>query len=429
MGTPAPKPVQVKSLYCPNCGGTVALKGFANTLTVTCQHCASVLDTSQPSVRILMQFDERQIRRPLIPLGSRGKFDNTLYEVIGFQVRSDESEEWEWEEYVLFNPYKGFLYLTGYKGHWNLVRPLRALPGPVQVAGRPGALWQGRKHRHFANATAKTLFVLGEFPWKVQVGEIVHYDDYISPPYVLSAEHTDNETTWSEGEYMEGALIWKALGLQGAPPSPSGVYLNQPAPATGAKAVWKLCLALELGLLLLAGYFYITDRHETVYQQSRTFVQSAGTEASWVTPVFELKGRPSNVQIRTEADLSNHWLFFGYALINSDTGHAYDFGRELSYYSGTDSDGAWTEGDRSNVVTIPSVPAGRYYLRVEPEGDPGTPEVRYQIVVRRDIPNGLFFILAALLIPLPAIVIGWRGGKFEMQRWAESDYASGGGDD
>ena len=38
------------------------------------------------------------------------------------------------------------------------------------------------------------------------------------------------------------------------------------------------------------------------------------------------------------------------ALINDDTGVAYDFGKEVSYYFGRDSDGSWTEGaDRQTV--------------------------------------------------------------------------------
>lgn len=428
MATPAPPPVKMQSLYCPNCGGPVELRGFSNTLTVVCQHCASILDTSTPAVRILGKFNERQIRKPLIPLGTRGKFDNTTYEVIGFQVRSSEDGEWEWAEYVLFNPYKGFLYLTEYQGHWNLVRPVRSLP--ARSGGiRPSVNWQGRSYRHFQHAPAKTLFVLGEFPWRVVVGELVQVDDYTCPPYVLSAEHTGSEVAWSEGEYYDGRKVWQALGLKGSPPAVSGVFINQPAPSDGATGVLKLCGLLELALVLLAIFFYVADRHETVLKQTHQFVQSATAEASYVTPVFQLKGRTSNVQIRTETDLDNRWIYFNYALINSDTGHAYDFGREVSYYSGRDSDGSWTEGGRNDTVTIPSVPSGNYYLRVEPEGDPGTPPVNYTVTVRRDIPNVVFFVLAALLLPIPAIVVWWRRYKFEYRRWQESDYASGGGDD
>ena len=56
-------------------------------------------------------------------------------------------------------------------------------------------------YRHFQHATAQTVFVIGEFPWKVRVDEAVVVDDFTDPPYVLSAETTAEEVTWSEGKY------------------------------------------------------------------------------------------------------------------------------------------------------------------------------------------------------------------------------------
>jgi Domain of unknown function (DUF4178) len=418
--------VKVQALFCPNCGGQVELRGFANTLTAVCTHCATVLDTSTPAVQILHKFDERQIRKPAIPLGTRGKFDNTTYEAIGFQVRGIEDDEtvWEWAEYVLFNPYRGFLYLTEYHGHWNLVRPVHALPAINKGRLRPVAAWHGRTYGHFQHAMAKTLFVLGEFPWRVQVDEKVIVDDYTCPPFVLSAESTDNETTWSEGEYLEGRQVWQALGLKGSPPQAYGTYLNQPSPQKGnSRGVVALCGVLEIAVLALLLFFLTFDRRETVLNESHQFVQTPNAEASFVTSVFALKGHPSSVVIETHTDVDNHWVYLNYALINSDTGHAYDFGREVGYYYGRDSDGSWTEGGRNDRIRIPSVAAGSYYLRVEPEGEPNSPPVHYTIVVRRDVPNYTWYVIAALSLPLPAIFITWRRYRFEYQRWQESDYA------
>ncbi len=422
--TPA-APVKVQTLFCPNCGGQVELRGFANTLTAVCKHCATVLDTSVPAISILHRFDKKQIRQPLIPLGTRGKFHNTVYELIGFQVRGLESsgEVWEWSEYLLFNPYRGFLYLTEYHGHWNLVRPVFALPA-VSSGARAKVSWRSRSYRHFQNGVAKTIFVLGEFPWRVHVNETVTVDDYTCPPFVLSAEHTGQETTWSEGEYIEGRRVWEAFGLKASPPAPSGVYINQPSPyPQGAGSALRMCGVLELALLALVIFFLLFSQRTVVLKESHQFVQTSSGEASYVTPVFELKGRPSNVEIRTRTDVENGWVYFNYALINSDTGHAFNFGREVSYYHGRDSDGNWSEGGRNDRVSIPSVPAGSYYLRVEPEADPKSPPVHYDLIVRHDVPYYGYFAVAALLLPLPAIVLTWRRYSFEQERWKESDYS------
>jgi hypothetical protein len=70
------------------------------------------------------------------------------------------------------------------------------------------------------------------------------------------------------------------------------------------------------------------------------------------------------------------------------------------------------------------VPAGKYYMRVEPEGDAKNPPLQYDIIVRRDVPSMLFFALAAVALLIPPILIGWRSYRFEYDRWQESDYAS-----
>ena len=77
-------------------------------------------------------------------------------------------------------------------------------------------MYLGARYLHFQTGEARTAFVLGEFPWRVSVGDRVTYRDYIAPPRMLSSETTENETTWSLGEYTTGQEIWKAFGLAGA---------------------------------------------------------------------------------------------------------------------------------------------------------------------------------------------------------------------
>jgi hypothetical protein len=170
-------------------------------------------------------------------------------------------------------------------------------------------------------------------------------------------------------------------------------------------------------------------RQEDVFRQSYSYSLNHPGGASFVTPVFDLKGRTSNVELAIRTDLSNNWAYFNFALINEQTGQAYDFGREVSYYFGRDSDGSWTEGSAGDRVLIPSVPAGRYYLRVEPEMDPGTiarnrlSAMSYELRLRRDVPAYSYFWIAALLLLVPPAASTLRSAGFEKARWAESDYA------
>ena len=418
-------PPQVKSLSCPNCGAPVVIRGFATTLSVVCGNCHSILDAKDPNLAVLQQFQAAERIQPLIPLGTRGKIRGDPYEAIGFQVRTITADgvDYSWAEYLLFNPYKGFRYLTEYHGHWNDVTMLRTLPEVGTSGSRPVAKALGQTYRHFQTADARTTFVLGEFPWQVRVGETVRVMDFVAPPRMLSSETTGSETTWSLGEYIDGRQVWQMFQLPGSPPRPVGVYENQPSPfGANLKEVWMVCLFFLAALLALLLFFNVFASKDRVFSGSYFFSPRAGQEASFVTDVFELKGRTSNVEFSTRTDLNNNWAYFNYALINTDTNQACDFGREVSYYFGSDSDGSWTEGGQNDTAMVPSVPSGHYYLRVEPEMDATAAGVTYSISLRRDVPTWSYFLIAALLLLVPPIFLTFRSTGFEQARWRESDY-------
>jgi hypothetical protein len=425
---------KIRALECPNCGGTVELRGHGHAVNAACVHCGSILDARTPGLDIIQRFERQQRKPPLIPLGSRGELQGTAWEAIGFQVRQIEVEgvAYEWSEYLLYNPYRGYRYLTEYHGHWNFVRPLRVLP---VVAGRKATLGD-KACKHFQKAVAKTVSVMGEFPWQVRVGESATVNDYVCPPHVLSSEETADEVVWSVGEYTKGADIWRAFRLPGRPPAAEGVYANQPSRYTGRiRSMWAT-FALLFGLLVvLAGVIGLAGRGTQAFTQAYTFSTAPKGEPAFVTPVFELP--EGNVEVTIDTDLDNDWAYFSMALINEGTGNALDFGRELSYYHGRDSDGDWTEGARLERRLLPVVPAGRYYLRVEPDMDDDgrLHRVNYTITVRSGVMHGFWLIPTLFLLPVPPLWRTWRAMQFEFRRWAESDYgsmfssSSSGGDD
>ena len=421
-GTP-----QVKSLSCPKCGAPIALRALGQTVAVVCSHCHSILDAQNPGLKILQTFKVAAGEdHPLIPLGTRGTIRGAEYDVVGFERRTIHVEgiAYSWHEYVLFNPYKGFRYLTEYNGHWNDTSILRSLPIVNSSDYPPSVTYLGETYKQFQTAQAGTNFVLGEFPWQVHVGESNEVSDFVSPPRVISRERTGKEITWSVGEYITGKDIWKTFGLRGVPPERVGVYENQPYPLSAATTgIWVtcgICLLLLLAVLVACSMFM---RHEDVLQGEYEFNASSGGEASFVTDPFALKGRISNVELTTSAYVENNWIYLNYALINQDTGQAFDMGREVSFYQGYDSDGAWSEGSQTDTVVIPSVPPGNYYLRVEPESDPGHGAIRYSIALKRDVLQLIFFGIALLALLVPPGLITWRSMNFEHLRWAESDYA------
>jgi len=404
-----PKP-QVKALNCPKCGAAITLRALGQAISVVCPSCHSILDAKDPNLRILQEFNKiTSIDPPLIPLGTRGKIRGTDYEAIGFERRNIKIEgvRYHWHEYVLFNPYKGFRYLTEYQGHWNDVAICKELPIIDSQTG-----------------DANTDFVLGEFPWEVRVGEQARVTDYIHPPRVLSSERMSNEITWSIGEYIYGKDIWSTFHLPGSPPQGVGIYENEPSPFnTNITSVWKAFGFFAIGLLALMIGFDAGSKKEPVFHSSYQLNRGEPKgEGSFVTNTFLLGGRTSSVEVATSAGVQNDWIYVNYALINQDTGQAWDFGREVSFYSGYDSDGSWSEGKQDDTVVVPSVPPGKYYLRIEPEADASHSTIVYTVDVKRDVPVTAFYGIGFLALLIPAILVTWRSVSFERSRWSESDH-------
>ncbi len=142
-----------------------------------------------------------------------------------------------------------------------------------------------------------------------------------------------------------------------------------------------------------------------------------------------MRGRTADLEVTTEAQVDNGWAYFDYALVNEATGTTYEFGREVSYYYGRDSDGNWSEGSRRDRAVLPSVPAGQYFLRVAPEAQVPTEFLEYRIVVRRDVPTLTPYLIVLALLALPPIFTALRAWGMESARWKESDYAPTSDDD
>src|SRR5258706_15444412 len=100
-------PPTVKAFACPGCGNSLTVRGMQQTESIVCGTCGSVIDLTDENLRIIETYQARIKFEPLIPLGTRGKLRGDYFEAIGYLRRKIEVEgvEYEWSEYLLFNPY------------------------------------------------------------------------------------------------------------------------------------------------------------------------------------------------------------------------------------------------------------------------------------------------------------------------------------
>ena len=385
---------KLSGLTCPNCGASVELRTFGQAISVVCPNCHSVLDAKDPNVAILQKALAAQRVEPLIPLGSRGLFEGVKFEAIGFQVRTENDPDDgpdSWQEYLLYNPYRGYRYLTEYNGHWNFVTIAHFIP---EIHSDTRMSVKGTNFQLFTRSTAETTYVIGEFPWIVHVGDSANVADYVAPPQMLSSETTPEETVWSMGTYTSGQEIWKAFGLPGTAPAAQGTFSNQPSPHAGGIGLWGTAWKLVLAAFILGLFFQGAGGHE-VYRQGVTL--ASGVQ---MTPAFTVGGHESNLQIEAHNRGSGSF-YLHYALVDQESGQARSFARSIG---------------RDDRAVIGSVKPGRYALRMEAE----PPDAQFDLTVRRNAGSFTFFWIAAVLIILPPIFHTWRRASMERLRWQAS---------
>ena len=432
-----------ESLKCTQCGGPLEIRAPDQTQRIACPWCGSLLDATR-DLAILAALDKPPFR-PLIPIGSKGRLHGVEWTVIGVMERSVtvEAVRYPWKEYLLYEPRAGFRWLVEARRHWSFVEPLN--PGDVDTSG---PRYKGVRFSHFQSGDARVDSVLGEFYWAVAQGERVMAEDYVKPPRMLSREQTweaeaadqgggkgkgkkprkgaanKGELTWSLGTYQPADELWRAFHVSGDPPPPEGVAPNQPSPwAESLGPVWTRAMAAVAAIIVVFVLLYAIGGqalHRQTVSIPSTATPGSAEAATFAGPLFVT--RDGNVQVHVQAPVSNSWLYLEGALINEETGSVDEFDVEVSYYSGHDSDGSWSEGGTSATAYIPSVPAGRYTLRLEPQWEAGHAPPEYELTVRSRVPRFGYAVLAVMAVLGWPVLMLLLWARFEMQRWNESDH-------
>lgn len=435
---PAPA---AKSVSCPSCGGTVTLRAAGYTVNVACEYCSSILDVTDPTVKLITQYNEAAAELD-IPLGTRGTLRGVEWEVIGYLQRS-EGGSYPWEEYLLFNPYNGYRWLIANRGGWSLGEMLTLSPG---VSPYGGLELEGERYKHFfADGRAQVDYVLGEFYWRVARGETVSTDDWVRPGYMLSREANAYEVSWTLSELLSRDEVRAAFPDANASRSHWPPLPHQPSPHRGfLRSAWKVAL---LALVLIFGVMIAFSGEKWV--TAGTFaIASDGSEKSVTLGPVTFDRPYQRVEIDADVpQLENGWVDLDYALVNRATQQSYTAYGAAERYSGSDSDGPWTEGSRGNHVSIASVPRGTYDLVVDYKGnrwgssssytpssffgtsqpDNGWMTASSQPQVTIKVNQGaLYFsnmLIALLFVSIPLLWSLFRHMSFEKARIGESDFA------
>lgn len=205
---PGAQKAALSELTCQNCGGKLPAPK-PGIERVACKHCNTISDSTTMQV-LARQSAARQ--KPVFALGTEGTLGGTKYMVIGYVERSAyvEGEQFFWQEYLLWSQTVGFRWLMLDEGNWLFVHPISA--ADVQC-NEYQAVWHGRTFQLRNSNDARVEYVLGEFYWKVEVGETVAATDFVAGNDVLSREKTQDEVNWSYCTAVSFGQLSQAFGV------------------------------------------------------------------------------------------------------------------------------------------------------------------------------------------------------------------------
>lgn len=416
----------VRAITCPQCGGALEVRAAGFSVNLACLHCGSLLDISRPEVALIEAHDTAATRFRL-KLGMRGTLFEVEWEVVGALRRSEGS--YRWAEFLLFNPYAGYRWLVLSEGEWQFGTMLLDLPqGDDDTVG-----WRGKRYtRREEQGTTRTTAVLGEFYWRVREGDEVASAMFERGDVVLSREGSGGEVNWTQLVQIDVDTVEQAFGLSAPEPRRRGAAQPFAPVATRQRREndIPMMFAIALGtlvLLLLAMVLIAGPVDSTFGSVNAPY---SVTREGMKIGTISIRRPHQFVKVEARAEqLTNTWVDLDYSLVDRASGQSIDGYGIVEQYSGTDSDGRWTEGSHSDTTLFGQVPRGTYDLYVDAAAhgwpsDPTTAELGWYslpptitVAVRAEtgaIPWGNWWTAAFLVFLFPSLAL-WRQARKERE--------------
>lgn len=422
--------LSLRPITCAQCSASITVHG-KKAKSAVCPHCGWLLDLSGNEPSALGSL--KRYPRPNLPiqLGQKGTLRGVAYEVVG-HIRYREKEagaSYITDEFLLYNPAKGYDWLTLYQGHFGLSKELATRPKKLD----PRTAWVGKEFS-FNQRTWKVYerpeqpatvsFVDGELPWVARIGDQIHYMDATSPPYLLTAEWTGSEMEWYQSEHLPRPEVAHAFGIpESKLPRRSGVAPHQPYPAGRFRRESALLMAAfaVVNLLLAILLLLIPGR-----QIASFTIQPGQYAAETLTPAFTVTRSNTVCQAKFNAPCDNSWLYLDVALVNAKDEALLDFSAEMTYYHGYD-DEYWTEGSKSDEAVFRVAEAGEYRFLLlgqagkgETAGDVRAEGVPVVITVYEGVVLARYAFWLCLAAAAWAGLEALRRRLFECNRWKDA---------
>ncbi|MEN0061666.1 MAG: DUF4178 domain-containing protein [Myxococcota bacterium] len=411
------------ALECANCGSNLVLPHQGErAVQITCRNCDSVLELDEAGRSVVRGKVAKT--RFMLELGDEGTIEGMKGEVIA-RLKWRDPEGYVTQEFLLYCPDHGYVYLELDNGHLCYSRPIDRGP-PLRDLQRAHygdvIKHDGREFKLRAKGRQMLTYVDGALPYACEVGEVVASYDLSEPPHYLSVE-IDRREDGAEVEIFQGQWLPRDKDVVDFGDKPltewdqHTVHAAQPNPWVGrAGYVVGAALIAFFNLLVVVATFGSTGQELTTF----TIPASATGERSVVSPPFEITESGGDVLVVKYAapQVSNSWVWIDLDWVdaNGEVPVGY-LGREVGYYSGVEGGESWSEGNRRSTKYLAAPPPGTYALEASLEYDR---PVSVDVVVTQGAYMSRYHLLVMLAFGILAagMAFAWMG--FEAKRKEEA---------
>jgi len=368
-----------------------------------CEYCGSHLEVTQSELKVLGQGAAQKWEFPLA-LGDSFRHKGQRYEVTARLALIEDNDASELtRQYLLYSPRRGTMWLSEYRGHYDLSSTTHVMPEGNAVGKTRGDLLRTHDGREWVCEEAgeyELTYVDGALPWLATIGDRSAYVAFTAKDGSggqFEVELRGTEIEYAFGRRMPLAAVLSALGRQDlAPPSAplEDVALTR-------KRYHRL-IAFAAGSLLVNGLLLLLCMGKGTEILSQSFSPDELTGEVLSKP-FRVSAADSVVKIRSRASVNNAWMALNLAVVEGDDKVVHLVEQDIEYYHGSEGGESWSEGSRkkTNYFRVPE--AGVHHLLVHAVSASGsaTQADRCQHALRVTVTEGAvrptFFILMSIV--------------------------------
>ncbi len=417
----APESKYGETIHCANCGKPYEGRLLGSTKSVTCASCGSILELSEAQTKVIGSNSGAappftfEIGTPLI-------FNKIQYEVMGRMLydQLDEGLHYFSREYILYSPSAGYRRLVEENGHFLLggVGHVAFTP-PMKPKKKQRVKIGDKTYKWFESGKVELVWVEGALPWRAGIGETTRFTHLINPPEFVEYEITGTEAELFKGRYVEPQEMSVAAPKFTTLPQPCGIHSAQPyTPSKWLKGLWKIALVFIVVNSALGLYTCAVNNPRTLVTEH---VTADNYKNEYLSKLFRIE-KPGILRIFGSAPVYNSWLALSFALVDSDDKVVSETDGELSFYSGRDSEGNWSEGSKNFSTEFLVKKPGDYKLLIYGiggSGDKAGParDEAADITLQSGVSLAWYFWIPIVFAIILALLQPIKKMLFESKRW------------